>query len=78
MISYDMISDGKATSPKTMGTFTEDAIDLYARMFLIRSVEKRIKAEYSNRNIRMAVHLSIGQESVAAGVLMTSNPLIAV
>ena len=74
MISYDMISDGKATVPRTMGTFTEDAIDLYARMFLIRSVEKRIKAEYSNRNIRMAVHLSLGQESVAAGVLMAAQP----
>jgi len=47
---------------------------LYRRMFLIRNVEERIKAEYSNRNIRMAVHLSIGQEAVATGVLMATRP----
>jgi len=46
---------------------------LYRRMFLIRSVEERIKAEYQNRNIRMAVHLSIGQEAVAAGILMAAR-----
>ena len=74
MITYDMIADGKAQTPRIIGTFTEDALDLYAQMFLIRSVEKRIKAEYSNRNIRMAVHLSIGQEAVAAGVLMAAQP----
>ena len=74
MISYDMLADGKAQAPRTIGIFTEDALDLYARMFLIRSVEERIKAEYSSRNIRMAVHLSIGQEAVAAGVLMAAQP----
>jgi TPP-dependent pyruvate/acetoin dehydrogenase alpha subunit len=42
---------------------------LYQRMYRIRSVEERIKHEYQHRNIRMAVHLSIGQEAVAVGVL---------
>jgi len=74
MITYDMISGGSAQEPRIRGVFTEDAVGLYARMFLIRSVEERIKAEYSSRNIRMAVHLSVGQESVAAGVLMAARP----
>ena len=46
---------------------------LYERMFLIRGVEERIVQEYSNRNIRMAVHLSIGQEAVATGVLLAAR-----
>jgi pyruvate dehydrogenase E1 component alpha subunit len=48
-------------------------LQLYEMMFLIRSVDERIKEEYSGRNIRMAVHLSIGQEAVATGVLMASR-----
>lgn len=48
-------------------------LQLYEMMFLIRSVEERIKKEYTSRNIRMPVHLSIGQEAVAAGVLITAR-----
>lgn len=48
-------------------------LQLYEMMFLIRSVDERIKKEYSSRNIRMAVHLSIGQEAVATGVLMAAR-----
>ena len=48
-------------------------LKLYERMFLIRSVEERIVQEYSNRNIQMAVHLSIGQEAVATGVLQAAR-----
>ena len=73
MITYNMIADGKACTDRTIGIFTEGVLALYGRMFLIRSVENRIKAEYANRNIRMAVHLSIGQEGVAAGVLMAAR-----
>ena len=73
MITYDMIADGKACTDRTIGIFTEGVLALYGRMFLIRSVENRIKAEYANRNIRMAVHLSLGQEGVAAGVLMAAR-----
>ena len=43
--------------------------ELHAKMFLIRTVEERIKAEYSSRRIRGPVHLSIGQEAAAVGVL---------
>ena len=55
--------------------FTRTAFDLYGCMFLIRHVEERIKAEYASRAIRMAVHLSIGQEAVAAGVLLAARPV---
>lgn len=48
-------------------------LTLYHRMLRIRTVEERIKQEYSSRNIRMAVHLSIGQEAVAVGVLSAAH-----
>lgn len=48
-------------------------LQLYEMMFLIRRVEERIKKEYPNRNIRMAVHLSIGQEAVATGILTAAR-----
>ena len=54
--------------------FTREALELYRMMFLIRNVEERIRTEYASRNIRMAVHLSIGQEAVAAGVLTAALP----
>lgn len=43
--------------------------DLHEKMFLIRAVEERIKVEYASRRIRGPVHLSIGQEAAAVGVL---------
>ena len=48
-------------------------LTLYHRMLRIRTVEERVKQEYSTRNIRMAVHLSIGQEAVAIGVLSATR-----
>ncbi len=42
---------------------------LYETMFLIRSVDERICTEYDSRNIRGPVHLSIGEEAIAVGVL---------
>jgi pyruvate dehydrogenase E1 component alpha subunit len=42
---------------------------LYESMVLIRQVEEGLRAEYASRNIRGPIHLSIGQEAVAAGVL---------
>lgn len=47
----------------------QTVLKLYETMFLIRIVEERIVQEYSNRNIRMAVHLSIGQEAIPTGIL---------
>lgn len=43
--------------------------DLHEKMFLIRAVEERIMVEYASRRIRGPVHLSIGQEAAAVGVL---------
>ena len=44
---------------------------MYERMSLIRAVEERLKDEYATRRIRGPVHLSIGQEAIAVGVLHT-------
>jgi len=46
---------------------------LYESMFLIRTVEERLRTEYAGRNIRGPIHLSIGQEGVAAGVLVAAG-----
>jgi TPP-dependent pyruvate/acetoin dehydrogenase alpha subunit len=50
------------------------ALECLKRMVVIRAVEEGICAEYSNRNIRGPVHLSIGQEAMAVGVLNVSRP----
>jgi pyruvate dehydrogenase E1 component alpha subunit len=50
------------------------ALECLERMVVIRAVEEAICAEYSNRNIRGPVHLSIGQEAMAVGVLSVSRP----
>jgi acetoin:2,6-dichlorophenolindophenol oxidoreductase subunit alpha len=46
---------------------------LYETMTLIREVEERLRVEYAGRNIRGPIHLSIGQEGVAAGVLLAAQ-----
>ena len=51
----------------------ETILKLYETMFLIRSVEERIVQEYPSRNIRMAVHLSIGQEAIPTGILLAAR-----
>lgn len=43
-------------------------IELYRTMQLIRLVEQRINDEYKYDEIKTPIHLSIGQEAVAAGV----------
>ena len=50
------------------------ALECLKRMVVIRAVEEGICAEYANRNIRGPVHLSIGQEAMAVGVLSVSRP----
>lgn len=42
--------------------------DLYYEMLRIRLIEERIAAEYSKQEMRLPVHLSIGQEAVAVAV----------
>ncbi len=48
-------------------------LKLYETVFLIRSVEEKIVQEYHNRNIRMAIHLSIGQEAIPTGILLAAQ-----
>lgn len=42
-------------------------------MLLIRRVEERLIDEYGSRRLRMPLHLSIGQEAAAVGVLHASR-----
>lgn len=42
-------------------------------MLLIRRVEERLIGEYGSRRLRMPLHLSIGQEGAAVGVLRASR-----
>ena len=46
----------------------EKLIELYHTMVRIRMVDERIAADYQNDEFKMPIHLSIGQEAVAAGV----------
>lgn len=45
-------------------------IEIYKTMQLIRLIEQRINDEYKYDEIKTPIHLSIGQEAVAAGVCM--------
>ncbi len=47
---------------------TDKLIELYKMMVLIRMVENRICDEYKYDEIKTPIHLSIGQEAIAAGV----------
>lgn len=46
----------------------EKLVELYHMMVRIRMVEERIASEYQYDQIKTPIHLSIGQEAVAAGV----------
>ena len=43
-------------------------IDLYKSLFLIRSVEEKIRQIYPRNEIKMPTHLAIGEEAIATGV----------
>jgi pyruvate dehydrogenase E1 component alpha subunit len=47
---------------------------LYASVLRIRLVEERIAAVYAEQQMRCPVHLSVGQEAVAAGVSAALEP----
>ena len=51
----------------------KEYLDLYKKIFLIRSVEKKISSEYSNQKMRCPVHLSIGQELVPSALSFFLN-----
>jgi acetoin:2,6-dichlorophenolindophenol oxidoreductase subunit alpha len=46
----------------------EKLIELYRIMKTIRMVERKIEEEYKNDEMKTPIHLSIGQEAIAAGV----------
>lgn len=48
---------------------SSELLDLLRRMWLIRAFEERVSALYAERKIAGLLHLSIGQEAVAAGTL---------
>jgi TPP-dependent pyruvate/acetoin dehydrogenase alpha subunit len=47
---------------------------LYKMMYLCRHVEERIAQETIKGNIRLPIHLSIGQEFISAGICMAIDP----
>ena len=51
-----------------------DLLEAYRRMYLIRHVEEEIVRHYPEGKMRTPVHLSIGQESAAVGVMMALQP----
>jgi len=53
------------------------AINIHKKLFLIRKTEEKISQEYSFKEMRCPVHLSIGQEGVPAvlSVLLNKNDL---
>ena len=48
-------------------------LDIYKNMLRIRLVEEEIAKRYSEQNMRCPVHLSIGQEAIASGVMYNLN-----
>ncbi|MBI4060289.1 MAG: thiamine pyrophosphate-dependent dehydrogenase E1 component subunit alpha [Elusimicrobia bacterium] len=55
---------------KTAGKGADEDLALYRLMLKIRLAEERIVAIYPTDKIQSPIHLSIGQEAVAAGVCM--------
>ena len=47
--------------------------NLYKKIYKIRQVEQKISKIYKEQEIRCPVHLSVGQEAVAAGVCEALN-----
>jgi pyruvate dehydrogenase E1 component alpha subunit len=48
-------------------------LNLYRKIYLIRTVENLISKNYSKNNMRCPVHLSIGQEACAVGLICNLN-----
>ncbi|MDX2346805.1 MAG: thiamine pyrophosphate-dependent dehydrogenase E1 component subunit alpha [Legionella sp.] len=57
-----------------MSVNQETQLDLYYQMLRIRMVEEAIAAAYSKQKMRTPVHLSIGQEAVAAAAGCVLKP----
>ncbi len=59
----------------TPGLDTQTLRELYGRMLLIRRTEERLQRMFAEGEIPGFIHLSIGQEAVAAGVASALSPL---
>lgn len=49
-------------------------LELYRKMYLIRRTEEAVCRHYSEDEMKTPVHLSIGEEAIAAGVIHTLAP----
>lgn len=58
----------------TPHTSSQTIADLFATVYLIRRTEEEIERIYPSDKIKSPVHLSIGQEAVAAGVCQAMAP----
>ncbi len=67
------------TQPGRFNLSTEQLLDAYRTMKTIREFEERIHIENTTGDIAGFLHLSVGQEAVAAGVMahLSSNDYIA-
>lgn len=51
-----------------------DSLELYRRVYLVRRAEQTVQARYPENEMKTPVHLSIGQEAVAVGVVAALEP----
>ena len=56
------------------GSSAEDLLDLLAAMWLIRAFEEKVSELYARGRIKGLLHLGIGQEAVAVGVMAALEP----
>ncbi len=53
------------------------ALSMYRTMVLSRTLEERLRAVYADLEFRGELHLSLGQEAVAAGLVAAASPCFA-
>lgn len=65
----------KTTRPKAGASASNDSLlALYRTMFLVREVEQALSTLFANSEVPGFIHLSLGQEGVAAGVASALQP----
>ncbi len=62
------------TAEKFAGLSSEQLIEMYRQMVLIRDLEEKCKEMYTRAKIGGFLHLYVGQESVAAGMMTALKP----
>ncbi len=69
MPSSSAISPSKARNGARKGSNTPEALlALYRQMLLIRHTEERLSQLFADGEVPGFIHLSIGQEAIAAGL----------